>query len=476
MDSERYRYFEELFHPQSIAIVGASEPNAFYILPLLESKFSGKVYLVNPNRTELFGLKCYPSILDIDGSIDYVISAIPARFALELMKECVEKGVKTVQYYTSGFSETGKPDDIKLEEELLKIARAGDVRIIGPNCMGLYVPESGVSFFYDFPRESGPVALVAQSGALAIGIIMLGRARGIRFSKLISFGNAADFDSSDFIEYLAEDPKTEIITAYLEGVKDGRKLLSVLKEANLRKPVVVLKGGRTSEGARAASSHTGSLSGSANIWNTVFKQLGVVTVNTVEELTDTVLAFTQVPKPRGRGVLIVSFSGGFTVVQSDICTELGLKIPVISRKSTEEINKIVHSAGSSIKNPLDIPSAYLSNDIVAKSLSVAASEDSIDIVLFDFTDRLRVFFERASNIEGYSVLLETVINSAKYVRDVLGKPFLVALPPSYYEDEGRKLKDLFQSEGFPVFPSADRAAKAVSNVLNYYDFLKGKAT
>nr|MDO8082895.1 CoA-binding protein [Candidatus Freyarchaeota archaeon] len=476
MDPEKYQYFEELFHPKSIAIVGASEANALYIVPLLESNFAGKLYLVNPNRGELFGLKCFPSILDIDGSIDYVISAVPARFAPELMKQCVEKGVKTVHYFTSGFSETGKPEDVELEAELVRIARAGGVRIIGPNCMGLYVPKSGVSYFYDFPRESGPVALVSQSGAFAVGIIMLGRALGIRFSKVISFGNAADLDASDFIEYLGEDPKTEVITAYLEGVKDGRKLFEVLREANLRKPVIVLKGGRTSEGARAASSHTGSLAGSSNIWNAVFKQLGLVTVSTVEELTDTMLAFTRAPKPRGRRVLIVSFSGGSSVVQSDICTGLGLEIPVISEESREQINNIVPSAGSSIKNPLDIPSAYFSAESIAKAVSIAASEDTIDIVLFEFADRLRIFFERRNIIDGYKVLIENVINSAKRVRDVLGKPFLVALPPSYYEDEGKRLKDLFQSEGFPVFPSVDRAAKAISNVLNYYDFLKGKVT
>jgi acyl-CoA synthetase (NDP forming) len=472
LNPEKYRYFEELFHPKSIAIVGASELNALYIVPLLESKFPGKVYLVNPNREELFGLKCYPSILDVDGPIDYVVSAVPASFSLELMKQSVEKGVKTVHYYTSGFSETGKPEDVKLEEELVRTARTGGVRIIGPNCMGLYVPESGVSYFYDFPHESGPVALVSQSGAFAVGIIMHGRARGIRFSKVISFGNAADLAASDFIEYLAEDPKTEVITAYLEGVKDGRKLFDALREANLRKPVIVLKGGRTSEGTRAASSHTGSLAGSANIWNAVFKQLGVVTVGTVEELLDTMLAFTYAPKPRGRRVLIVSFSGGSSVVQSDICTELGLEIPALRKESREQINKIVPSAGSSINNPLDIPSAYFGTGTVAKSISIASSEDTIDIVLFEFTDRIRVFFEHSNTINEYNAMVENIINSAKNIRDVLGKPFLVALPPSFYEDEGRRLKDLFQSEGFPLYPSVDRAAKAISNVLNYYDFLE----
>ncbi|MFB0560018.1 MAG: acetate--CoA ligase family protein [Candidatus Lokiarchaeia archaeon] len=472
MDPAKYHYFEELFHPKSIAIVGASEQNALFLVPLLEANFPGKVYPVNPNREEVYGLKCYSRILDIDGPIDYVISAVPASLALDLMKQCVEKKVKTVHYFTSGFSETGKPEDVKLEEELVRIARAGGVRIIGPNCMGLYIPESRVTYFYDFPLEGGPIALVSQSGAFAVGIVMLGRARDIRFSKVISFGNAADLDAADFIEYLAEDPKSEVIAAYLEGVKDGRKLLGVLKDTNLRKPVIVLKGGRTSQGARAAASHTGSLAGSANIWDAVLKQLGIITVRTVEELTDTMLAFTRVPKPPGRRILIVSFSGGSSVIQSDICTELGLEIPVLSNESRDKISKIVPTAGTSTKNPLDIPSAYFGTDMISKTLNIAASEDSIDIVLLELLDRLPVFFKLRNAIDGYYALIENLINSSKHVRDVLGKPFLVALPPSFYEDEGRSLKNLFQNEGFPVFPSVDRAAKAISNVLNYYDFIE----
>jgi len=474
LDPERYRYFEDLFHSKSIAIVGASEQNALFILPLLDFEFPGKIYLVNPNRDELYGLKCFPSITDINEPIDYVISAVPASFALNLMRQCVEKRVKTVHYFTSGFSETGSPEGRRLEEELVNVARKGGVRIIGPNCMGIYCPEGRISFFYDFPRESGPVALVSQSGAFAVGIVMLGRARGIGFSKVVSFGNAADLDAADFIEYLAEDPKTGVIMSYLEGVKNGRKLFNVLREACLRKPVVMLKGGRTGEGARAASSHTGSLAGSADIWDAVLKQLGVVPVGTVEELTDTVLAFTKAPKPRGRRVLIVSFSGGSSVVQSDICAELGLEVPVLSSELRAKISEFVPTVGTSMKNPLDIPSAYFSSGGVARAVSIAASDEKVDIVLFEFLDRLHVFFKRRNNVASYHAILEEVLSAAKYVRDVLHKPFLVALPPSFYEEEGIKLKHLFQREGFPVFPSVDRSARAISNVLKYHDFLERK--
>lgn len=474
MNPEKYQYFEELFNPQSIAIVGASEQNDFFIVPLLKFNFPGKLYLVNPNRDELFGLKCYPSIMDINDTIDYVICAIPARFALDLMKQCIEKGVKTVHYFTSGFSETGNPENVKLEEELVRIARAGRVRIIGPNCMGLYVPESRISFNLDFPRESGSVSLVSQSGALSVGIVLSGRISGVGFSKVISFGNAIDLDAPDYIEYLAEDPKTKVITAYLEGIKDGRKLFHVLKEANLRKPIIVMKGGRTSDGARAASSHTGALSGSKNIWNAMFKQLGIVNVKTVEELTDTMLAFTHDPKPRGKRVLIISYSGGSSVIQADVCKELGLEIPVISRESRDKIMQLFPPVGIGIKNPIDITPAYFGVDGLTNVISTAASEEIIDIVIFETAARLRSFFERRNNISVYNVVVDRMVNSGNYVRDVLGKPFLVALPPSIFEDEFIRLRDLFQREGFPVFPSVDRAARAISHVINYHDFLKEK--
>ena len=253
---------EHLFHPRSVAVVGASTsqgPGGGFVTAIQEMGYQGALYPVNPKAEEIQGLKCYPSLLDVPGEVDYVISSVPARIVPQLVEDSAAKGAKAVHFFTAGFSETGEADRAGMEAHLLARARELGLRLIGPNCMGLYCPESGLSFMPGMPKEPGPVGMVSQSGANAGEFCRTGGVRGLRISKAISYGNALDLNESDFLEYLGQDTKTEIIVGYIEGVKDGQRFLRALRAAATAKPVIILKGGQTEAGARATASADSTL-------------------------------------------------------------------------------------------------------------------------------------------------------------------------------------------------------------------------
>ena len=241
---------EFLFRPRSLALVGITTANPehwtrSFLDAVLEFQFDGPFYLVNPKGGEINGHRVYPSLQDIPQTIDYVIGLVPARASLGLVEECAAKGVRAIHFCTAGFSETGEEEGIRLETKLIELARSHGIRVIGPNCLGIYCPQSRLSFGPVFPRESGPVGVISQSGGNANYLIRQAALRGIRFSKVISYGNARDLDESDFLEYLAADADTQVIAMYIEGIKDGKRFRRALEKATKQKPVILLKGGRT---------------------------------------------------------------------------------------------------------------------------------------------------------------------------------------------------------------------------------------
>ncbi|MGQ9721516.1 MAG: acetate--CoA ligase family protein [Candidatus Jordarchaeum sp.] len=471
MDPEKFEYFETLFHPKSIAIIGVSEGSIFYLFAPMVTGFKGKVYAVNPNRDSIFNIKCYKSVLDINDDIDFATVTVPAKYTPDVMRECVEKGIKTVHFFTSGYSETGTEEGKKLEQELLNISRKGNTKIIGPNCMGVYCPESGLSFMPGFPKQAGPVAFIAQSGALTEQVVYSGRLRGIGFSKVVSYGNAIDLDNPDFIEYLAEDPKTRIISTYIEGTKNGRRLLETLKEAVKKKPVIVWKGGQTERGAVAVSSHTGSLAGSGNIWRAALNQIGALSIRDLEELIDTFLVFLNNPYPRGRRGLIVSFSGGESVSETDKAVEMGLEIPLLSKETKEKIEQMVPAAGISARNPLDIPSAFFRFANIAEVVKLAAAEDNIDFVIFEMLDRFRSVGKRFRGFQWYVDLRKSIRDAANYIKNELGKPFVITMLPAFSEHEAIFLRKFYGARGISVVPTMTRAARAIKRMIDYQEFL-----
>jgi len=260
---------EFLFHPRSVAFVGITTAHPeHWTRTFLEGflEFEGAIYLVNPRGGEIKGLKVYPSLGDIPDTIDCVIGLVPARVVPGLVEECAGKGVRAVYFCTAGFSEIGEEEGTRLEAELAEVARRKRIRVLGPNCMGIYCPNSRMSYSPLFPKESGPVGFISQSGGNSIYLVRQAAARGVRFSKVISYGNACDLNESDFLEYLTTDADTKIIAVYIEGVKDGRRFRQALEKAAKEKVVVLLKGGITEGGARAVAGHTAALAGSEITW------------------------------------------------------------------------------------------------------------------------------------------------------------------------------------------------------------------
>jgi len=468
--------FEYIFNPKSVAVIGASSDDGF-TQALMSTKMSSKLYLVNPKYNELAGKKCYASILDIKESIDYVILAVPALLVPKVLAECIEKGVKAAHIFTAGFSETGLEERRKLENEVKNIAK-GKIRIIGPNCMGICCPKSGLTFTPDASTEEGSVGVISQSGTFAGEFLTVGKIRNLRFSKVVSYGNAIDLDCPDFLEYLADDPDTKVIALYIEGTKDGNRLKSALAEVARKKPVLALKGGVTEHGSRAASSHTGSLAGSPGIWSSVFKQTGIVQVEDFDELLNATLALAYSPLPSGKGTSIITNSGGFSVIQTDLCVKAGLEVPQFGKKTTAELRKMVPIAGTSIGNPLDAWPIYYNMPgtpgTLADAIKIAVSDENIHslILHFDEISYLRRVLGEA--LESHlKTLIDLMISGCQYARDGIGKPVIICVSlDAYSEDEDDRkdhliVKKAFEEKQFPVYPSLNDSIKALFNLYRY---------
>jgi len=357
-----------ILKPKSIALVGASRKTQSVghgiLVNLLKGgafksiyakPFKGPIYAINPNAKTVLGKKCYPNVLAVKSSIDLAIIAIPAKFVPQVMKDCVKKGVKGVIIISAGFGEFGV-EGRKLQNEVLKIARKGKIRIVGPNCLGVLRMENSMnaSFAPTMPPR-GSIAFVSQSGALADSVIDWAIEERYGFSTVISYGNKADLDVNDFMEWLADDPETSVITLYIEGVKDGKKFLDVAKRVSKKKPVIALKAGRGEAGSKAISSHTGSLAGSYKIYEAAFKQSGVIMADNVEELFDLAKALSEQPACRKNSVAIITNGGGCGVLTADYCEEFSVQLAGLKKSTLRKLEKSgkMHPAYSA-RNPLDI--------------------------------------------------------------------------------------------------------------------------
>ncbi len=466
---------EEIFHPQAIAVVGASDVPSTrgygFTFNLLNYGYRGRIYPVNPNYREVLGVKAYPSIRDIPGPVDYVISCIPASQVLNMLEDCAQKRVKVVHLFTARFSETGRHDAAELENEILKQARKRGIRLIGPNCMGIYYPQEGLSFDYDFPREPGSVGALFQSGGAATDLIRLASLRGVRFSKVVSYGNALDYNESDFLDYFLQDTETEIILGYIEGVKDGRRFLNSLRNAASSKPVIIIKGGRGKSGTRAVASHTAALAGSMPIWGAVIAQAGAIPARNLDDMIDIAVSFYFLPPIAGPRVGIVGGGGGKSVLSADECEEAGLDVIPLPPDIREEIKSEAPSIWDWIGNPTD--------------------ESIMQGVAFGASDMLQMM---AKN-QDFDFLIANIIEDAPFreqemTRRIKGesegyikikrgglKPLLVvvgekSLGIENYSDWRWKLicelRTQLITANIPTYPTVGRAARAVRKLIDYY--------
>jgi len=476
MNAEKLKEFENIFNPKTVAIIGATQRDDF-TNAMMRTKIKDNLFLVNPSHEEIFGKRCYDSILDIENTIDYVVLAVPAKVLPVVLNECIEKGVKTAHAFTAGFSETGLEERIKLENEVKEIIK-DRIRLIGPNCMGIYCPKSGLSFSPNAPFEEGTVGVISQSGTFAGLFSTWGNIRNLRVSKAVSYGNAIDLDCPDFLEYFADDPETEVIALYMEGSRDGQRLKSAMADASRKKPVIVLKGGVTQHGSRAASSHTGSLAGSPEIWSALFKQTGVIQVETFDELANTVLAVTRSPLPSGKGVSMITSTGGFSVIETDVCSKVGLEVPQFTEETLKELRRIVPAAGTAIRNPLDAWPLYYNisdkSETIDDAIKIVALDKNINSLLLH-VDEISYFMSVfGDTLEDHlKGLIKLMLDGCEYARNELGKPVLVCVElDPYSEDEADRLyhlmvKKAFEEKQYPVYPTLEASIMAMFNLYRY---------
>ena len=383
MSSGHSRDLSPIFEPKSIAVIGASNnPTKWgWIIPsnILSNGYVGKIYPVNPKGEEILGLKSYPSLLNVPGDVDLAIIVRPAPSVPQHLEECVEKGVKAAIVISGGFRETGEEGE-RLEREAVRIARRGGVLLVGPNTMGVWSSTVSLSALMPpvVPR-SGAVALISQSGNIGTNALAFGSERGIGFSKFVSSGNEADIATEEYLDYFFRDPQTRVILAYIEGLRDGRRFIEVAKRVTKKKPIIIYKAGRTSEGARAARSHSGALSGSNRIYDAAFKQCGVLKASTVNELLDLAAAFLLLPLPRGKRVGILTWGGGYGVVATDACVEAGLEVPTLPVETIRELDGYLPPYWSR-GNPVDLVGTF-DRSIQPKCLEALVRAENIDSVI-----------------------------------------------------------------------------------------------
>jgi len=461
---------EFLFHPNSIALVGITTATTWhwtrtFLEGLTEIEFNRPLYLVNPKGGEIEGHKVYTSLKDVPGNIDYVIGLVNAQIAPKLVEECAEKGVRAIHFCTAGFSETGEEQRIKLESELVEVARRKGIRIIGPNCMGIYCPQSRLSFSPAFPKESGPVGVISQSGGNSIYLVRQAALRGVRFSKVISYGNACDINENDLLEYLANDADTKIIALYIEGIKDGRRFRRTLEKATKEKTVILLKGGATEGGARAAAGHTASLAGSRATWDALCKQLGIISVSSVEEMIDVLVTLLFLPLPRGRNALLFGPGGGASVLIADEFENRGLKVPPIPPEIVAQIREFTPIAGNILRNPVDYSQAMMDTESVIKTIGILSRWEGADfLVLFVRTGQFT-----ASRISD-NQLKNLLMSRFPIKQGQLPQPVAMVIEPSIVPEEAEVILAAIRnsiSSGLPVYFSFATAANAINLVLNH---------
>jgi len=452
-----FRDLSPLFNPRSIAIIGASadlskvsgRPLRF----LLDHKYNGKIYPVNPKYEEIAGFKCYKKIADLPVEIDLATIILPAKLVVKAVEECAVKGIRSVSIISSGFAELG-PEGRRLQEQIGDIAIKKRIPVCGPNSVGVHNFETRMfaSISQLFEQRDlcvGPIAFVSQSGAFGTAICALAQERKIGFTYFVSSGNEADLELADYVDYLIDDPKIKVISGYIEGIKDGRKFREVAEKAKDRgKPIVMIKVGRFGAGTRAASSHTGSMTGSDAVYDAVFKQTGILRAYDIIELLDysSMLASTEIRA--GQNVAIISTSGGAGVLMADKCEEVGLRVPELSSATKDELQKIL-PAFSAINNPVDTTGQFLTMPgAIKRSIQVLARDDEIDVIVIFLALVWKQWEQLARDIS--DVVRET--------------DKLVAI---CWASAPRPALDLLARRGVVVYTEPVRCIKSVSALLNY---------
>ncbi len=464
-----YQEIDSIINAGSVAVVGASNrPTKFgymFTRSQIAMGFDGPLYLVNRNEDEIMGRRAYPDLESLPEPPELVYLTIPASKSLDVLRECARIGVKAVIMMASGFREAGRRG-VGLEEEALSIAREGGFRIVGPNCFGIYNPRNRLTLLpgHDFSTRPGDVAFISQSGGYSAHVARQGKSMGIDFSAVVSYGNAADLNETDLIRYFSEDSRTRIITAYLEGVSGGPLFIEVLREAAAAKPVIIWKVGRSESSRRAVLSHTGSLAGSPELWEGLVRQCGAIEACGVDELLDVVSALKSIGRHPGRRVLICGGGGGLGTYGADLAESHGLVLPDLEASTEARLREMLDRAGAVVGNPLDIGAPLIPAPFLETAVRQAAANATTDILLFDLAVN---FGHDVSGDFGLDRAHDILVDARKQSR----KPVAVVLYTRSFDPDdmrfetiSRRMRARLADAGIPVFPTMERAIKAIAAI------------
>jgi len=461
--SPKGNLLDYFFYPETVAIIGASaDPNKsgnVLVKNYLEYGYKGKIFPINPKSKQILKLKAYQSLKDVPGDIDLAVFAVPAKIVADLVDECPEKNVKAIVVHSFGFAESGGAGK-KYQDKLVSVAKANNIKVVGPNCQGIMCTESRVPWSRrsTFPEEIGSVSVVSQSGGGGGSFVNLAHERGIKFNKIVTIGNECDVSVIDFIEYFGGDDKTKIIFLYLEGFRDGERILDIVKPVSVKKPIVVYKIGRTEAGAKAAASHTGSLAGSIEIYDGIFRQVGLIRAKSIDDGLDYLTVFEKVwfsqKQPQGFRTGIVTGPGGPGVATADACVEAGLEIPQISDESKKRLKEQI--PGATASNPIDMGDfSLVAKFKEAQPYSIMArtmyEDENIDIIV--------IMGPGEYNPEGFR---DEILN----IRGFCEKPFIVIWPSAGGNVEDCK-KEL-RNKNIALFDTPERGARALGALKKHH--------
>lgn len=447
------REIKNFFYPQSICIVGASSKEKSIGYEILNSikkyNFKGKIFPVNPRKDFILGYKCYSNISGINENIDLAIIVVPKQFVDQSVDELIIKGVKSIILITAGFRETGN-EGKQYEDKLLTKLKNNNIRLVGPNCMGVINTLDNVKLNATFVAEKpvkGGLAFLSQSGALGAAVLNSLRETDIRFAHFISVGNKADVSEIDLIKFWLEDDKIKVITCYLESIEDGLGLIKTYISSSNRKPIVILKAGKTESGMRAASSHTGALSNNEKITNALFDQFGIIRAGTISEMFNTAKGLEYFPIPKGKNIAVITNAGGPAILAVDKLEETGLSLANITNSTKEKLKAIVHQEGS-VQNPIDLLPGG-SAELYKKVNEIVLDDKNVDAIISIF-------------VEPVMVSAFDVIESVNSVES--DKPiYQVCMPlPEFWS----KYKEKSVTKR-PIFKNPEDPAEIISNILLY---------
>lgn len=455
---------ERLFHPRSIAVVGASPHLGGGKIPYYQvirgSGFQGPVYPVNPKYTEIDGVTVYATLDDLPEAVDLAIVSVPAHLALDTVRSAAAKGIRFVHFFTSGFGEIG---DTRLEKHL-KQAR-GKTRILGPNCIGVHCTASRL-LFDPFFRQTGvgKAAFLGQSGGITSNFIRMAQSRQVPINKVVSYGNQIDITVTELIAYLAHDETVEVIAAYIEDIKDGPRFIEALKQATAVKPVVILKGGTTEHGARAAASHTGAIASQHHIWDALMRQNRCIQVETFEQLLDVVMLATSKKIPTGGRIGFLGAGGGTSVLLTDLAYRNGMCLPELDQKIQDGIAKRIRNVNTCTLNPVDLGAYGFDFHIMAHTMQVMDDADNIDVIIPYFSLDFISTFQNDQIESGPHIIVETARRMRKPVMPIFSR---FTEDDLHLEEVRIKVFSIFRQAGLPVFSNIQDCIYAVKEMLGW---------